>query len=273
MQPIFQPLEELLARLLEFLPKLISGIVLFILVLYASAWIARAVERGLRKRSADPEAIILIKQLTRWGLLILGTIAAIEQVDGNITSLLAGLGIAGFTIGFALQDIAKNFVSGLLLLLQQPLELGDAVEVCGYSGTVVTISLRTTEIRTWDGRFVEIPNADVYINPIVNFSRGANRRIELTVGVGYSSDLDHVSHTALHAIRKIDNILLDPEPKAVFTTFGNSAIDLTLYYWTKTSVLDPLAAKDAGIKAVKLAFEREQIEIPFPIREMISRTE
>ncbi len=102
-----------------------------------------------------------------------------------MTAFLTGLGILGFTVGFALQDVMKNFAAGVLLLLQKPFRVGESISVAGFDGTVTAIDLRSTEIRTFDGRIVILPNADVLNHAIVNFTRSAHRRIELPVSVAY----------------------------------------------------------------------------------------
>jgi small-conductance mechanosensitive channel len=219
----------------------------------------------MKRRGHDPELIVLLALLTRWGILILGIIIAAEvTAEGTLGSLIAGLGIAGFTIGFALQDVAKNFVAGILLLLQQPFELGDSIEVAGYGGQVRAISLRTTELRTWDGRFVLIPNADIFTSPIVNFTRANPRRIELVIGVAADSDLDKVTRITLAAIGEISGVLEDPAPSVVFSNFGDSTIDFKVYYWADMDATDFNEATDAGVKILKSAFEREAIELPYP---------
>jgi len=99
--------------------------------------------------------------------LILGIIIALQQVNFNVTAFLTGVGILGFTVGFALQDVSKNFVAGLLLLLQQPFNIGETIQVAGYTGRVSAINMRATELGTHDGQIVLIPNATVFTSPIV----------------------------------------------------------------------------------------------------------
>ncbi|MGD2163048.1 MAG: mechanosensitive ion channel family protein, partial [Anaerolineales bacterium] len=185
-----QSLEQLLVQFLDFLPKVIAGVIVFIVALYISAWIARVVKRAAERRNADPEIVILLTRGTRWTLIVLGIIVSLEQVEFDVTGLIAGLGIAGVTIGFALQDVAKNFVAGVLLLIQQPFEIGDVIKILDYVGTVQAITLRTTDILAQDGRMVIVPNSEVFINPLMNYSRTPRRRIEISAGVSYDSDLN-----------------------------------------------------------------------------------
>lgn len=264
-------LDGLWNSVLAFLPKLGLAILIYLAARIVSSWAVRILRKGMQRRGHDLEVIVLLEMLTRWSIIGLGIVLALEQIaPGKTTSLVAGLGIAGFTIGFALQDVAKNFVAGILLLLQQPFEIGDAVEVAGYSGTVMDITLRATEMRTWDGRFVIIPNGDVFVKPIINFSKGKHRRVNISVGVAYESDLDKVTRVVLEAINDVPGLLQDPAPAVIFSTFGDSAIEFSAYYWIDTDVAGLGSAQDAGVKAIKNAFEREGIEIPYPIRTVLT---
>lgn len=191
---------------------------------------------------------------------------ALQTIGFNLTAFLAGLGILGFTVGFALQDVSKNFVAGLLLLLSQPFEIGDAIEVAGYTGIVQTIELRATELRMFDGIQVLIPNADVFASPLTNFTRNKLRRLEVNVGVAYSTDLENVRQVALQAIQSVPGVLQDPAPTVVFTEFGSSAINATLFYWIDQEQTDFVGMRVTGFMTVDRALSEAGIEIPFPIQ-------
>ena len=212
---------------------------------------------------------MLVVQLTRWSLIILVAIVALQQMGFDVSAFLVSLGVLGFTVGFALQDISKNFVAGLLLLLQQPFDIGDAIEVAGYSGTVEDVDLRATQLRTFDGKVVLIPNTDVYTSAITNFSKAERRRLELTVGVAYGSDLDLTRAATLEAVTHVKGILAEPAPQVVFNNFGGSSIDFTLYYWVNTSEADILAARDQAVVAINAAFAAQNIEIPYPVQTVL----
>jgi small conductance mechanosensitive channel len=180
--------------------------------------------------------------------------------------LSPGLGIAGFTIGFALKDISENFVAGLLLLLQRPFDLGDVIEIDEFRGRVTDVSLRATEMITLDGQNIILPNGMVYTSPITNYTRSPLSRIALDVGVAYDSDLEQVRRVALEAIESVPQVLADPPPKVVYRAFDDSAITLTVMYWIDGRETPQFQATDVGLPAVKKAFDRAGIEIPFPIR-------
>lgn len=257
--------ETMLQNLVAFLPRLALSLLILFLSYLLSKGAARFVRRSLKQRERDPELIILLSMIARWGVLGFGIVLAIEQLaPGQLSSLVAGLGIAGFTVGFALQDVAKNFIAGIIILLQQPFDIGDGIEVNGYGGKVLDIRLRATEMMTWDGRHVIIPNSEIYASPIVNFTRATRRRLEITAGVAYESDLDMVARTALETIRLVDGVLDDPEPAITFSSLGDFAVNFTLHYWIDTDKTGYFAAVDAGIRLIKAKFEEVGIDMPFP---------
>ena len=257
-------LQNILSDAITGIPNLIAAIVLFGVSLFTAALLRRIIHRTLKERETNPQAILLVTNLTYWSILILGLIVALQQVGFNLTAFLAGLGIAGFTIGFALQDVSKNFVSGLLMLIQQPFNIGDAVEIGGISGQVVTIDLRSTEIRAFDGRLILMPNADVFTQPITNYSRTDWRRVEIKIGVAYDTDMEHARRVALQAIQNIEGLIVDRTPTIYFQDYGASTMNLALYYYVNTNQTDPFVAKDTGLLAIMAAFKREGIEMPYP---------
>ncbi len=258
--------DALLTAALKFLPSAIAAMVVLVVSLWAAAWLAKVVYRLLERRNVDHELVVLLSHITRWGTIGLGFVMALQQVGFNITAFLTGLGVLGFTVGFAIQDVSKNFVAGILLLLQQPFNLGDAVEVGGYSGKVEEITLRATAIRTFDGRLVYIPNADVYTSSIVNFTRTEARRVEVSVGVAYDTDLAHAKAVALAAVAALEGVKDDPAPVAVFHTFNDASVDMTVYFWIDIAAVGLWDAKDAAVRAIHQAFAQEGIDIPYPIQ-------
>lgn len=265
-QTIQETLQELLVDAIRALPGLIAALVIFIITLYIAGLTSRAARRAMDRRQASAHAKKIVTNIAYWSVLALGTIAALQQVGFNLTAFLTGLGIAGFTIGFALQDVSKNFISGLLLLIQQPFTIGEAIEVTGFGGTVIAIDLRATELHTFDGRVVFIPNADIFTNPITNFTRASRRRLELNGRVSYASDLEVVRQTALQAIRSVPGLLEVPAPLMNFHTFGSSTIDFTLYFWIDTGQVDMFIAKDRALLALKSAFDTAGIDVPYPVQ-------
>jgi small-conductance mechanosensitive channel len=254
------------------LPNIFTALLIFVASLYVAKLLSNLLRRVLERREADREVTVLLGTITRWSIIVAGIITALQRFF-DVTAFLAGLGILGFTIGFALQNIMQNFVSGVILLIEQPFEVDDAVELSGYGGTVLNINLRTTEMRTFDGLIVMIPNADVLSNTITNYTRADRRRIELPVGVAYGSDPAEARQIVLEAVKNVPGFLGDPEPMVVFHTFGGSSVDMSAYFWINTAVTNPFAAKDAALELIKAALEKQGIEIPFPITTVYMQSE
>jgi small conductance mechanosensitive channel len=265
-EAITTALRGVLAGFLLFLPKMLAAMVLFVITLYLAAWISKLFRRILEKRRTDPGITLLLYHATRWTIVILGTISALRQVNFEVTTFLAGLGILGFTVGFALQDISQNVIAGFLLLIQKPFELGDLIQIDDYTGTVLSVDLRSTELRTRDGHNVLIPNASVFTKPITNYSRQATWRISLPIGVAYNSDLELVQRLTLQTVQVLPDALDDPAPMLYFHTFNDYSIDFTLYYWIDGRVTDPFTATHPAIIAIQKAFTQAGIEIPYPVQ-------
>jgi small-conductance mechanosensitive channel len=169
-----------------------------------------------------------------------------------------------------MQEIMQNFVAGVILLIQQPFNVGDAIEVDTFGGKVLAINIRTTEMCTWEGLIVIIPNATVLSNPITNYTRAEFRRIELQVGVSYDADPAIVRGLVMEVLPNVPGYVGNPAPSVVFHTFGGSSIDLSAYFWIEASKTDIFAAKDAAFELVKAALDRRGIEIPYPITTVLT---
>lgn len=263
--------QDWLASLVLFLPKLIAGIVIFILSLVAAGYVAKAVKRAAAKRIEAEEVVTLIGQISRWVVIIIGTIIALDQVDFNVTGFIAGLGVAGFTIGFALQDIAKNLISGLILLNRQPFKIGDFVQVSGHSGTVKMINIRDTEILTLDGDVVIIPNNQVVENPIINLTTSRLRRRSIGIGLGYEEDVDRAIEVFLAAIKAVEGVEAEPEPMIQVMNLGDTALSLTAFYWVDQQQNSPLRVHTAVLKAVNSAAVAHDINLPYPTQTVLVR--
>lgn len=262
---IQQAFQNWVMSFIEFLPKLVSGVVIFIITLGASSFFAKWVKRLAKKKISNSEMLQLIFVLTRWTVIVLGTIFALSQVNFDVTGFIAGLGVAGFTIGFALQDLAKNFISGLLLLYRQPFNIGDYVTLGEYSGTVKEINIRDTLIKTLSGETVIIPNQIVFENPILNFSQLPIRRQSLSIGLGYEEDVNRAVEIFLDAIRNVAGIEAEPEPRIRAEELGNSALILSALYWIDQTKSDFFSVHSNVVTAVKEAADKYDINLPYPI--------
>lgn len=264
-------LDQFIAFFIAGIPNLLSAVVILILSLYLARLLSNILRRVLQRRMAPGGVIHLLGQLTFWAIIIAGTITALERFF-PVTAFLAGLGILGFTVGFALQDIMKNFASGVILLLQQPFHIGETIGVKGFDGTVMAIDLRSTEMRAADGRVVILPNADVLANPIVNYSRANQRRVDLSLNLAHGCEPSTVRRIILEAIEGVEGFIREPEPVIVFNSLTDSALELNVYFWVDVTKNDPLHAKDTVLLKVISAFNEQGIEIPHPAQAVYSRS-
>jgi small conductance mechanosensitive channel len=251
------------------IPNLVTALAIFIVSLYLARVVSNLLRRVLNKRKSPAGVTHLLAQLTLWSIIVAGTITALQRFF-NVTAFLAGLGILGFTIGFALQDVMKNFASGIILLLQQPFHAGEVIGVKGFDGTVLAIDLRSTEMRATDGRLIILPNAEILANPIINYSRANQRRVDLSINLPYTSQPDAVRGIFLNAIQNVNGFISDPKPAVVFNNLTNSAMELTASFWVDVTKSDPAQAKDAVLMQIKSALQKEGIEIPHPVQAVYS---
>ena len=255
---------QMVEKIVDAVPDILTAVLIFAASWYLATLLSKLLNKVLTKRNADLEVTLLLVKLTRWSIIAIGIVSALQRFF-DVTAFLAGLGILGFTVGFAMQDIMQNFVAGVILLIQQPFDVGDVIETDQFIGSVEEISLRTTEMKTVDGRVAIIPNATILANPITNYTRSKFRRIELPVGVTYDADPAVTRQVVLETLPNVPGFVADPEPMVVFHTFGGSSIDLSAYFWVDMSMTGPFQAKDSAFELIKAALDRKGIAIPYPI--------
>lgn len=261
--------EAWLARLVAQLPNLIVA-VLVVLVAWGIARTVRGgLTRGLRHTAVSPPLRTLVSTVAFAAIILTGAFVALGVLglDKTVTSLLAGVGIVGLALGFAFQDIAANFMSGFILSVRHPFRVGHLVQTNDVFGVVSDVSMRTTVLRQLTGEYVRIPNKDVLNSPLVNFSQAGERRVDLEVGVSYRDDLERVRRVAIAAVEGVEGRRKERPVELFYDGFGDSAINFVVRFWIPFARQpDYLAARSAAVIAIKQAFDREGIAIPFPIR-------
>lgn len=263
---------KLLFWLREFI-RLLPNIVIASLVLVIGIYLAKLVRKLCIKifhRFTQHESIsnLLSSFIYIFAIGVTLFVAlSVLHLDKAVTSILAGAGIAGIALAFAFQDIAANFMSGILLSVRRPLRIGELVKSKDVMGKVMTINMRDTIIQTLEGQMVIVPNKDIFQNSLENYTRSGKRRFELTVGVSYGDDLDKVKKVALEAVKKVS--VLDPEeaPRFFYESFADSSINFIMQIWIN-STEQPifLQARSEAIMLIKKAFDENDISIPYPIR-------
>ena len=233
--------------------------------------LSRVLVRLLRPRLTrrrTPSFGQVVSRLIGWSIEAVAVLFSITMAAPSIkpVDFIAGLGIFSIALGFAFQDILSNLLAGLLLIIRQPFQQGDQIEVNGFTGTVEGITIRETTMKTFDGQRVIVPNADVYQSAIQVLTAFDRRRTSLEIGVGYEDDLDQSETAILEACRSVDGVLDDPAPEAYLVGLGDNAVLFDLRYWTDPHQADVRRIEHHVFKAVKNRLDDEGIDMPFPVR-------
>lgn len=203
--------------------------------------------------------------------IVFFVLLAIWGFKGTLTGILASAGFAGIVIGFALQDIISNFLSGLILIFDPKFNVGDIVEIDNISGRIDNISFRTTTIMSWDGELVIVPNSKIIKEVIKNKSLYKPKvRVRIPLGISYESDLQKAIKISQSVVREFKEIEKDPAPQVVFDKFGDFSVNFELRFWVDMEKVSIPEIKTKVSLRIKQRFKEEGIEIPYPKIEMLS---
>ena len=256
-------------------PAFLIKAIIFILLLI---FIARKSRRLLRlyvlnRFSLEEGHKYALETATQYVVFIAGLAVGLESAGINLNSLALLGGALGIGVGFGLQPIVNNFVSGLVLLFEGPVKVGDRVQVADLNGDVIRIGARSTWVRTNDNIIVVVPNSEFIVKPVINWTATDRQvRFSLPVGVSYGSDPQQVREVLLAVAADNPDVLSSPTPDVIFTGFGDSSLDFDVRVWTVTKVQTPLILKSDLYFAIFDAFKKRGIEIPFPQRDLHLRT-
>ena len=252
--------------------RVVPGIVLALIVLLLTRTFANLVKRTARKLATKALKSLSLQTLliqtayaAAWaGGILLSCILAFPEV--GVADLVALLGLGSVAVGFAFQDIFKNFLSGILLLLQEPFSIRDEIVVDGYEGTVEEIALRATRIRTYTGELIVMPNSVVFTSPVRVKTAKPQRRTDLAIGVDYNTPLPKAVETMLAAVNSIEEVRSMPSAEVDIVEFGDSSINLLVRYWTIPQQKSVRRVQTQVVMALKQACDDADISIPYPIR-------
>lgn len=253
-------------------PKLVFRLLLVTIILFvffqASKLVRKGVESGLSASGLQISHLLrrMIVSTVRNLVVIVGVLLAISQLGISLGPLLAGLGIAGFIIGFALQDTLSNFASGIMILLYRPFDVGDVVDAAGVSGKVSHMSLVNTTFMTFDNQKLVVPNNNIWGAVITNVTAQRTRRVDLVFGISYGDDIDKAEAVLHEIVERHESVLDDPEPTIRLHELGDSSVNFIVRPWVKTD--DYWDTYWGLTKAVKQRFDKEGISIPFPQRDV-----
>jgi small conductance mechanosensitive channel len=246
--------------------KVLAAIAIFIIGRWIAKLLRRTVSRVMERADVEPIIIGFVGSITYIALLAFVVVAALGQLGIQTTSFIAILGAAGLAIGLALQGSLANFAAGFLMIIFRPFKVGDFIEGAGVAGVVREIQVFTTTLKTPDNKTIIIPNAKLSGDNIVNYSAEANRRVDMTVGVAYDSDLAKVKAVLNDIISKDERIHADPAPQVVVAELADSSVNFVVRVWTSKD--DYWAVNFDTTETIKNRFDAEGIGIPFPQRDI-----
>jgi small conductance mechanosensitive channel len=224
-------------------------------------WTVHAV---FRHTALDRTVESLVKQLTYYAVIAIGLIVAADVLGFSPQTIIAGLGLTGLAVGFAIRDVISNFVSGILILWLRPFEIGDQIVVGATEGTVERIELRATRIGTYDGRVAVVPNAELFNSTIINNTAHLFRRGAIVLHLGYETDLRRAAETIAQAVRTAANVLPDPPSAVRIVELGANDLSLEATFWTDSRALSFVNADTAVRHAIVDALRRAEIRLPSP---------
>ncbi len=245
----------------------IGDLAWFIIILAIGVGIAKTVsinvKRALSERIQKSERELLAKVIY-YIIIVWALIIALPYLSVNLSGLLVAGGIVGLVIGFASQSVVANFVSGLFLMFEHPIKIGDSISVAGVSGSVEDIRILSTVVKTYDGVFTRIPNEKVFTSNIANYVHNAARRFEYQIGIRYEDDADEAIRIIKEVIWTHPFALKNPAPSVFVDNFGSDSVNLTAYIWAPAR--NWWDVRTSLLWQIKQRLEENGIEMPFPQR-------
>jgi small conductance mechanosensitive channel len=254
----------------QHLPNLVVALLVLVLSYFIGRYVNKITQKIARRYIEQKSVTSLIGRVAAVIVVLGGLFLALGVLDlgKTLNTLLTGAGISGLVIGLALQGTLSNMIAGIVLSIRKNIRLGDWIETNGFSGEVMDIKLNNFVLKEADNNMVIIPNKSIIENPFKNYTLTTRMRIMIECGVGYESDLERVENLVKETIAKtFDQVESSEEVEFFYTSYGNSSINFLCRYWVESeSGIEKLRAKSKGIIEIKKAFDREGINIPFPIR-------
>ena len=233
-------------------------------------WVARALTgwfgRAVAGAEMDETLSRFLSSLIYIVLMVFVVLTALSALGVNTLNFLAILGAAGLAVGLALKDSLANFAAGVMLVLFRPFKLGDYIEAAGTSGSVQSIGIFNTVLKTPDNRVITVPNSLIHADTITNYSTEDTRRIDLVIGIGYDDDIARARALIQGVLSQDDRILEDPTPAMLLTELGESSVDIAVRPWVKSA--DYWAVRSDLLERIKRALEQAGLSIPYPQRDL-----
>ncbi|MDO2949284.1 mechanosensitive ion channel domain-containing protein [Aeromonas simiae] len=250
--------------IIEYCVNIAAALLTLLLGYIAANLISSAVVKVMKGRKLDITITEFVGNILKYAILVFVVIAALGRIGVQTASFVAIIGAAGLAIGLALQGSLSNFAAGFLLIIFRPIKAGEFIEVAGTSGVVQSVQLFTTTLTSGDNKMLVVPNSSILNGTIINYSRMETRRIDMTFGIGYDSDLRKAKQILERLVNEEPRILKSPAATIAVAALADSSVDIVVRPWVKTG--DYWGVWFDFHEKVKLAFDAEGIDIPFPQR-------
>ncbi len=259
-------MEETLQKVYDLLMlygvKVIAAVAIFVIGRWVAKGFRSVTKRLMDKRNVDPTITGFVGNLTYMALLVFVIIAALGQLGIQTTSFIAILGAAGLAVGLALQGSLSNFAAGFLMIIFKPFKVGDYIEAGGTAGTVETIQIFTTTLKTPDNKTVIVPNSGVTGGNIVNWTMKGTRRADMVFGIGYDDDIDKAKQIIADVLGKDDRILKDPPMLIAVSELADSSVNFVVRPWV--AIENYWGVYFDAMENIKKAFDAAGVSIPYP---------
>lgn len=265
---VIELLQDLMNQKIGFLGGRTYGDVLvFLIIIIFSVIIAKIVRINVRRTLKEKVPLTTlnnVEKIVYYGIILIGFIVALPKIGVSLSGLLVAGGILGIVIGFASQTVVSNLISGIFLMIEKPIKVGDGVNINDVSGIVEDIRVLSTTIRTYDGIYVRIPNEKVFSSNIQNYVAHGARRFGYKIGIRYKDDAEKAISIIKDLLGENPFVLKEPSPTIFVEELGESSVNLNIKIWAPSSVWYSVYTE--MLWKIKVTLEKEGIEIPFPQR-------
>ncbi|MGV8914461.1 MAG: mechanosensitive ion channel family protein [Kaistella sp.] len=257
---------------LQSLPRVVLALLILVASFYIATYLANLIRKKFDSKDHDPLFVNFLSKTSKVALIIVGIILAMQAMglSGIAQGLLAGAGLSAFIFGFAFKDIAENFLGGLILAFNRPFSLDDTIQIRDFTGHVKALNFRTTHIKTFDEKDVFLPNSIVVKEPLINFTRDGQIRLDFVVGIAYEDDITQAISLIIKTISPTATIIKGKEPFTVVEELATSTVNLRTYFWADTFDYKKgvLEIKSDIIQLVKEVLVNEGFSLPSDIQEI-----
>ena len=271
LQTAWQQLMSMVRGTIQLLPNILIAIIVFILFWIVAKFSRRFIKNFTRNKQSRNLGLVLAR-LSQGFVILVGAFVALAIIipsfkPGDLVQLL---GVSGVAVGFAFRDILQNFLAGILILITEPFVINDQIVFKDFEGTVENIQTRATTIKTYDGRRIVIPNAELFTNSVTVNTAFDKRRLQYDIGIGYGDDIAEAKRVILQVLRSTQGILQDPPPEALVVDLAASTINIRARWWVSPPRRsDALDTQDRVLTAITNELIANGIDLPFPTQQIL----